>query len=195
KIFDILISLILLLVTIPVMILTALAIWIESGGPIFYKQKRVGYGGRIFQVMKFRSMCNDAEQDGIARWAQRNDKRITRVGRFIRNTRIDELPQFFNVLNGEMSLVGPRPERPEFVETLRRKIPFYSERLRVKPGITGWAQICYGYGSTENDAAEKLKFDLYYVKNRSLFLDLMVLIHSVEVVIFGKGVHGPTKRS
>ncbi|MBF0627524.1 MAG: TIGR03013 family PEP-CTERM/XrtA system glycosyltransferase [Magnetococcales bacterium] len=193
KLFDISISLLLLLITSPVMLLAALAILIDSkgSGPIFYTQERVGYGGRIFSVMKFRSMHPDAEKDGIPRWAARNDARITRVGRFLRSTRIDELPQFFNVLKGEMSLVGPRPERPAFVSQLKVRIPYYAERLRVKPGITGWAQIRYGYGASEEDAAEKLKYDLYYVKNHGLFLDLLVLIHTVEVVLFGQGASGP----
>ncbi|MBF0446577.1 MAG: TIGR03013 family PEP-CTERM/XrtA system glycosyltransferase [Magnetococcales bacterium] len=193
KIFDVTLSLILLGATFPLMLLTALAILIESRGqgPVFYVQERVGYNGRVFSVMKFRSMRTDAEKDGVPRWAQRNDNRITFVGNFIRKTRLDELPQFFNVLRGEMSLIGPRPERPQFVEILRNKIPYYSERLRVKPGITGWAQVRYGYGASEDDAAEKLKYDLYYVKNHGIFLDLLVLIHSVEVVLFGSGATGP----
>ncbi|MBF0212914.1 MAG: TIGR03013 family PEP-CTERM/XrtA system glycosyltransferase [Magnetococcales bacterium] len=196
KLFDILISLLLLLPTSPVMMLAALAILVESRGrgPIFYTQERVGFGGRIFSVVKFRSMRTDAEKDGIPRWATPDDARITRVGRFIRKSRIDELPQFFNVLKGEMSLVGPRPERPEFVSQLKTRIPFYAERLRVKPGITGWAQIRYGYGASEEDAAEKLKYDLYYVKNRGLFLDLLVLVHTVEVVLFGQGASGPNPK-
>ncbi|MBF0454654.1 MAG: TIGR03013 family PEP-CTERM/XrtA system glycosyltransferase [Magnetococcales bacterium] len=193
KIFDISLSLIFLFATLPLMLLTSLAIMIESRGrgPIFYVQERVGFNGRVFSVMKFRSMRTDAEQDGVARWAQQNDSRITFVGHFIRKTRLDELPQFFNVLRGEMSFIGPRPERPVFVEMLKKKIPYYSERLRVKPGITGWAQVRYGYGASEHDAAEKLKYDLYYVKNHGIFLDLLVLIHSVEVVLFGAGASGP----
>ncbi|MBF0142809.1 MAG: TIGR03013 family PEP-CTERM/XrtA system glycosyltransferase [Magnetococcales bacterium] len=194
KVFDVVISLLLLSLTWPLMLFTALAILVESGRPVFYAQRRVGYGGKIFTVLKFRSMYADAEKDGVARWVSRGDARVTRVGRFIRASRIDELPQFFNVLRGEMSLVGPRPERPEFVEPLRRKIPFYAERLRVKPGITGWAQISYGYGASDADAAEKLKYDLYYVKNQSFFLDLLVLVLSVEVVLFGRGVEGPRDR-
>lgn len=188
RMLDILGSLLLLLLTWPVMLLAAAGIWLESGGrgPIFYDQVRVGLNKRNFKVRKFRSMQTDAEKDG-ARWAVENDTRITRIGRFIRQTRIDELPQIFNVLKGEMSLVGPRPERPEFVEMLEKKIPYFAERFRARPGITGWAQICYGYGASEEDAAEKLKFDLYYVKNQSLFLDIMVLIKTVEVVLFGKG--------
>ncbi|HIJ85754.1 MAG TPA: TIGR03013 family PEP-CTERM/XrtA system glycosyltransferase [Magnetococcales bacterium] len=193
KMFDVAVSLLLLAIVWPIMALTALAIFIESKGrgPVIYTQERVGYGGRVFKVMKFRSMRTNAEEDGIARWASRNDARVTRVGRFIRKSRIDELPQFINVLKGEMSLVGPRPERPAFVNVLKRKIPYYSERLRVKPGITGWAQVRFGYSASEDDAAEKLKFDLYYVKNHSLFLDMLVLIHSVEVVLFGSGASAP----
>ncbi|MBF0191478.1 MAG: TIGR03013 family PEP-CTERM/XrtA system glycosyltransferase [Magnetococcales bacterium] len=196
KLFDISISLLLVLLSSPVMLLAALAILVESGGrgPVFYTQERVGFGGRIFSVMKFRSMRTDAEKDGIPRWAARDDDRVTRVGRFIRKSRIDELPQFFNVLKGEMSLVGPRPERPAFVFALKTRIPYYAERLRVKPGITGWAQIRYGYGASEEDAGEKLKYDLYYVKNRGLFLDLLVLIHTVEVVLFGHGAAGPRQQ-
>ncbi|MEG3640527.1 TIGR03013 family XrtA/PEP-CTERM system glycosyltransferase [Magnetococcus sp. PR-3] len=192
KSFDILISLLLLSTLWPIMLLTALMVFLEGRGrdSVFYKQARVGYGGKIFHVIKFRSMRSDAEKDGPV-WAQKNDDRVTRVGRFIRNTRIDELPQFLNVLRGEMSLVGPRPERPEFVEVLKQKIPYYSERHRVKPGITGWAQIKYGYGASVEDAAEKLKYDLYYIKNHTLFFDLLVLIHSVEVVLFGKGAEAP----
>ncbi|ABK43104.1 sugar transferase [Magnetococcus marinus MC-1] len=194
KSFDILISLLLLFTLWPIMLVTALLIVIEGRGkePVFYRQARVGYGGKIFHVIKFRSMRADAEKDGPV-WAQKNDNRVTRVGRVIRNTRIDELPQFINVLRGEMSLVGPRPERPEFVELLQQQIPYYSERHRVKPGITGWAQIKYGYGASVEDAVEKLKYDLYYIKNHTLFFDLLVLIHSVEVVLFGKGADAPRK--
>ncbi|MBF0186507.1 MAG: TIGR03013 family PEP-CTERM/XrtA system glycosyltransferase [Magnetococcales bacterium] len=193
KVFDIGSSLLILFLGWPIMLLTTVAIWIESRGkgPILFIQDRVGYGGRIIQVMKFRSMRTDAEKDGVARWAQKDDDRVTRVGRFIRKMRIDEMPQIFNVLKGEMSLVGPRPERPHFVDILSNKIPYYKERLRVKPGITGWAQICYGYGASEHDAAEKLKYDLYYVKNHGLFFDLLVLVHSMEVVLFGWGASSP----
>ncbi len=193
KIFDIFWSLVFLGATLPLMVLTSLAILIESKGrgPIFYVQERVGFNGRIFSVMKFRSMRTDAEHDGVARWAQQDDNRITFVGEFLRKTRLDELPQFINVLRGEMSFIGPRPERPVFVELLKKQIPYYTERLRVKPGITGWAQVRYGYGSSEADAAEKLKYDLYYVKNHGIFLDLLVLIYSVEVVLFGSGATGP----
>jgi sugar transferase (PEP-CTERM system associated) len=191
RVFDLLIGSLMLLLALPVMGLVALAIFAESGGrgAILFHQTRVGLNGKLFRVHKFRSMRMDAEADGVARWASRNDSRITRVGAFLRKTRLDELPQLFNVLRGEMSLVGPRPERPEFVEKLAREIPFYNERHRVKPGLTGWAQLCYQYGSTDDDARNKLEFDLYYVKNASLFLDLIVLIETVEVVLWGKGAH------
>ncbi|MBF0624381.1 MAG: TIGR03013 family PEP-CTERM/XrtA system glycosyltransferase [Magnetococcales bacterium] len=196
RVFDLLLSLVLLVTLWPVMLAAALAIWVEGRGrePVFYRQERVGFGGKVFHVFKFRSMRTDAEQDGTPRWAQQQDSRVTRVGRFIRYNRIDELPQFLNVFNGEMSLVGPRPERPEFVAILEQRIPYFRERLRVKPGITGWAQIRYGYGASEEDAVEKLKYDLYYVKNHNFFLDLLVLIHSVEVVLFGQRVSGPRVR-
>jgi sugar transferase (PEP-CTERM system associated) len=187
--FDIFASIVLLLGTWPLMLATALAIWLEDGfkAPIFFSQERVGLGGKAFKVHKFRSMSVDAEGDGKARWATVNDSRITRVGSFIRRTRIDELPQIFNVLSGEMAFIGPRPERPEFVKQLAEKIPYYNSRHAVKPGITGWAQLCYPYGASEEDARQKLQFDLYYVKNQSLFLDFMVTLSTVEVVVFGKG--------
>lgn len=187
--FDIVVSLSMLVTTLPLMALTALAILVESRfrGPILYRQQRVGEGGRRFDVYKFRSMRIDAERDGRARWAETNDPRVTRVGRFIRRYRIDELPQIFNVLRGDMSFVGPRPERPEFVQGLQEKIPYYSERHQVKPGLTGWAQICYPYGASDADALEKLQYDLYYVKNHSLFLDLTILLQTAEVVLWSKG--------
>ena len=187
--FDIAASLLLLLVAWPIMLLATLAIMLESGwgAPIFYRQTRVGRNWGLFKVIKFRSMRTDAEKDGKARWATQNDDRVTRVGRFMRKTRIDELPQLFNVLKGEMSFVGPRPERPEFVEKFAETIPYYSERHRVKPGITGWAQLCYPYGSGYQDAIEKLQYDLYYVKNYSLFLDFLIMLQTVEVVVWGKG--------
>jgi sugar transferase (PEP-CTERM system associated) len=188
RLFDILASLLLLLVTWPVMLVTAIAIVLESGvkAPIFYKQVRVGEKNKNFNVIKFRSMKVDAEKDG-AQWAQKKDSRVTRVGSFIRMFRIDELPQIFNVLNGQMSFVGPRPERPEFVEGFVKRIPYYRERHRVKPGITGWAQLCYPYGADEQDTIQKLQYDLYYVKNYSLFLDLNIMLHTIEVVLWGKG--------
>ena len=184
---DILCSGFLLLLASPVMLLTILAIKLDSPGPIIYRQERVGLGGRIFMCLKFRSMRTDAEKDGVARWAAKNDARITRIGAFIRKTRIDELPQLLSVLKGEMSLVGPRPERPSFVAQLKEQIPFYDVRHSVKPGVTGWAQVRYSYGASLEDARRKHQFDLYYVKNNSLFLDLLVLIETVSVVLFREG--------
>ena len=187
--FDIFVSLILLVLSAPIMLLTIIAIYIEDGlkASLIYKQDRVGIDGKIFPVFKFRSMIENAEVLGQAQWAGEDDPRITKVGRIIRKFRIDELPQIFNVLKGDMSFVGPRPERPQFVETLGNKIPYYHERHRVKPGITGWAQLCYPYGASEEDSLQKLQYDLYYVKNHNLLLDLIILIQTVEVVIFGKG--------
>jgi lipopolysaccharide/colanic/teichoic acid biosynthesis glycosyltransferase len=178
-----------LLLGIPFMLLVILAIKIEDGfsAPVLYRQERVGRHGRVFTVMKFRSMRLDAEQDGQARWAQEGDSRITRVGGVIRTTRLDELPQLWNVLRGTMSFVGPRPERPVFVAHLGEEIPFYGERHSVKPGITGWAQLCYPYGASDQDAMEKLQYDLFYVKNRGLLFDIMILLQTVEVILFGKG--------
>jgi sugar transferase (PEP-CTERM system associated) len=187
--FDIVASLLLLLLAVPIMLVTTIAIMIEDGFrvPVLYRQRRVGQHGRVFDVLKFRSMRVDAEPEGEAQWAVQDDPRVTRVGGVIRKTRIDELPQLCNVLRGEMSFVGPRPERPEFVEQLEERIPYYRERHSVKPGITGWAQLCYPYGSSERDALEKLQYDLYYVKNRSLLFDLAILVQTVEVVLWGKG--------
>ena len=187
--FDVVVSLLLLAITWPVMLLTALAIKLEDGlsAPVLYRQQRVGLEGRLFDVLKFRSMRTDAEVDGRPRWAETGDSRVTRVGTVIRKVRVDELPQVLNVLKGDMSFVGPRPERPEFVAELNEKIPYYRERHCVKPGITGWAQLCYPYGSSEHDAAEKLQYDLYYVKNHSLMFDLMILLQTAEVVLWGKG--------
>lgn len=191
RIFDLSASSFILALTWPLMLLTIIAVWIEGGfkfdTPMLYRQVRVGLDGRPFQVNKFRSMVVNAEKQGQAQWAKKNDSRITRVGRIIRKTRIDELPQIYNVFRGDMSFVGPRPERPEFVVMLAEKIPYYSERHRVKPGITGWAQLLYPYGSTENDAVEKLQYDLYYIKNHSIFLDFLILLQTAEVVIFGRG--------
>lgn len=187
--FDLITSFLLLMATWPIMLITVLAIWLEDGltAPIVFRQNRVGQHGKVFQVLKFRSMSVDAEGDGKARWATKDDSRITKVGKFIRKVRIDELPQIINVLAGEMAFTGPRPERPEFVKELAKKIPFYEVRHSVKPGITGWAQLCYPYGANEADAKQKLQFDLYYVKNHSLFLDFMILLTTVEVILFGKG--------
>jgi exopolysaccharide biosynthesis polyprenyl glycosylphosphotransferase len=169
------------------MLLAALAVKLESPGPILYRQERVGLNGKTFNVVKFRSMRTDAEKDGVPRWATAGDSRVTRVGRIIRKLRIDELPQLFSVLSGDMSLVGPRPERPYFVEQLVQDIPFYAVRHSVKPGVTGWAQVSYQYGASREDTIEKLQYDLYYVKNHSLFLDLVVLFETVGVVLTGKG--------
>jgi len=187
RVFDIFCSSVLLLVSSPIMLATALLIKLESRGPVCYRQERTGLNGQSFNVTKFRSMRTDAEKDGKPRWATANDSRVTRVGHFIRRLRIDELPQLINVLNGEMSLVGPRPERPFFVQQLTQEIPFYAVRHSVKPGVTGWAQVRYHYGSTVEDSQEKLQYDLYYVKNHSLFLDLVVLMETVGVVLTGKG--------
>jgi sugar transferase (PEP-CTERM system associated) len=187
--FDIASSSFLLLLASPVMLLAVLAIRLEGRGPIIYKQERVGLGGKIFMCMKFRSMRTDAEKDGVAVWATKNDSRVTRVGAFMRKTRIDELPQLLSVLRGEMSMVGPRPERPSFVKQLKEQIPFYDVRHSIKPGVTGWAQVRYSYGASVDDARRKHQFDLYYVKNNSLMLDLLVLIETVSVVLFREGAH------
>ncbi len=189
RVLDLLAALTLFFLTCPLMLATAVAIKLENGwrAPLFYRQERVGFGGRIFKLLKFRSMRVDAEAAGQAIWAQKNDSRVTRVGAAIRKLRIDELPQILNVLKGEMGLVGPRPERPQFVKELSEKIPYYVERLSVKPGITGWAQLCYPYGASEQDALEKLQYDLYYVKNRNLLFDIAILVQTAEVVLMGKG--------
>ena len=187
RLFDVVCALVLLVLASPVILLTGLLILIESGGPILYLQERVGLNGRLFNVVKFRSMRTDAEHDGQPRWAAARDDRATRVGRIIRNLRIDELPQLFSVLNGDMSLVGPRPERPYFVDRLTQEIPYFAVRQSVKPGVTGWAQVRYHYGSSVEDSAEKLQYDLYYVKNHTLFLDLVILFETVGVVLTAKG--------
>lgn len=185
--FDVIAAIALLTVALPVMATTALLIWLESGGPIIYRQERVGYRGKTFTVLKFRSMAKDAEKDGNVYWAVVNDTRVTNVGRFMRRTRIDELPQLINVLKGEMSFVGPRPERPPFVALLTEKIPFYAVRHSVKPGVTGWAQVRYTYGGNVEESMKKLEYDLYYVKNHTLFLDLLILLKTVRVVLLGEG--------
>ncbi len=186
--FNATIALFLLLLTWPVMLITALLIKLDDGwsAPIFYRQERVGMDGHPFYIIKFRSMRTDAEKDGV-KWASKNDDRTTRIGGFLRKYRVDELPQIYNVIRGDMGFVGPRPERPEFVQSLVKSIPYYNERHNVKPGLAGWAQLKYPYGATENDALEKLKYDLYYIKHRSFFLDVLILIRTVEIVIFGKG--------
>ncbi|URW75775.1 TIGR03013 family PEP-CTERM/XrtA system glycosyltransferase [Sphingomonas donggukensis] len=187
RLFDIAASLILLTLMLPVILLTALAVKYESKGPAFYRQRRVGLYGLGFDCIKLRSMRTDAEAAGKAVWAEKDDPRITRVGRFIRKTRIDELPQCWSVLKGEMSFVGPRPERPQFVDDLETKLPYYAERHMVKPGITGWAQINYPYGASIEDSRQKLEFDLYYAKNYSPFLDLLILLQTLRVVLWPDG--------
>lgn len=188
RIFDVSICLLLLMLAWPLMLLAVVAVFLETGRPVLYKQVRTGLDGRPFSIYKFRSMTQDAEKGGKAVWATANDARITRVGSFIRNTRIDELPQIFNVLKGDMSFIGPRPERPEFVEDLKDSLPYYDFRHRVKPGLMGWAQLNYPYGASVDDAGKKLVYDLYYVKNHSLLLDLLILVQTVEVILLGKGV-------
>jgi sugar transferase (PEP-CTERM system associated) len=187
RLFDIAASLALLILALPILLIAMIAVVIESGFPIFYFQERVGQGGEKFRIVKLRSMRQDAERDGKARWATANDSRVTRVGAFLRKTRIDELPQLWTVLSGDMSFVGPRPERPVFVEQLTEKIPFYDVRHSVKPGVTGWAQVRYPYGASIEDGLKKLEYDLYYVKNHSLFLDLMIMVETIQVVLLGKG--------
>ena len=191
RVFDVLVSLLLLPIFLPVMVLVAAAVWFESRGmePVIYKQVRVGENNNNFTIYKFRSMGANAEVDGVARWAEKNDMRVTRVGKFIRKVRLDELPQIFNILKGDMSFVGPRPERPEFVGQLEKNHSYYRERHRVKPGLTGWAQVCYKYGDKLEDAYEKLEYDLYYVKNYSIFLDLLIIVQTIRVVLAGQGAH------
>lgn len=189
RIFDIFCASTLIMIGLPIMILAAILIVLEDGFPLLYRQERVGLNGRLFNVIKFRSMRRDAEKDGRPIWAQAQDNRVTRVGQVIRKLRIDELPQLFSVLKGDMSLVGPRPERPFFVDQLTKEIPFYAVRHSVKPGVTGWAQVRYHYGATVEDSAEKLQYDLYYVKNHSLFLDIIVIFETIGVVLTGKGAH------
>jgi sugar transferase (PEP-CTERM system associated) len=185
--FDVVLASALLLLTLPVMVVTAALIWLESGLPIFYRQERVGAFGRRFKLLKFRSMRADAEADGTPRWATENDARCTRIGHIIRKLHIDELPQVINVLKGEMSFVGPRPERSFFVDDLAKNLKYYRYRHTVKPGITGWAQIRYQYGASMNDAKEKLQYDLYYIKNHSFFLDMVILAQTAHIVLLGKG--------
>jgi len=187
RLFDIVVAAGLLILTLPIITVTALVIAMESGLPIIYRQERVGLRGKTFNLLKFRSMRKDAERHGEARWATEGDPRVTAFGRFLRRTRMDELPQLINVLNGEMSFVGPRPERPVFVAMLTEQIPFYAVRQSVKPGITGWAQVRYSYGATVEQSVKKLEYDLYYVKNHSLFLDVLILLETVRVVLHGEG--------
>ena len=190
RLFDIVISLVILVIMFPVMLLVAFASMVESRfkAPIFYHQDRVGLNGKIFRLHKFRSMVIDAESDGKAQWAKNHDSRVTGLGRLIRKTRIDELPQLVNILKGEMSIIGPRPERLAFVRHLKQTIPFYDERHRYKPGLAGWAQLRYPYGASDEDTRKKLEYDLYYIKNASIFLDIVILIETIEVVIWGRGV-------
>jgi sugar transferase (PEP-CTERM system associated) len=187
RLFDIAVALTLVLLTLPIMLVTALLISLESHGPIIYRQERVGLRGKTFEVFKFRSMRNDAEKDGQATWATAGDTRVTRLGRFLRRSRIDELPQLLNVLRGEMSLVGPRPERPVFVQMLAEQVPFYAVRHSVKPGVTGWAQVRYSYGASVEQSIRKLEYDLYYVKNHTVFLDVLIVLETIRVVLFGEG--------
>ena len=184
---DIIVSASLLILFAPILLATALLIKLDSPGAVFYRQTRVGLNGVPYDILKFRSMVQDAEKDGKAQWAQSGDARVTRVGAIIRKARIDEIPQAINVLKGDMSFVGPRPERPVFVDQLAMEIPYYTERHRVKPGITGWAQINYPYGASVEDAREKLKYDLYYVKHQSLLFDLVIILQTVRIVLFAEG--------
>jgi sugar transferase (PEP-CTERM system associated) len=176
-----------LLITLPLTVIIAVAIKLESRGAVFYKQVRCGEGDRVFELWKFRTMVDDAEALSGPAWAQENDSRVTRVGKVLRRYRLDEIPQMWNVLKGDMSFVGPRPERPEFVQNLKNIIPYYSERHTVKPGITGWAQVCYRYGSSAQDALEKLKYDLFYIKNMSIVLDLVVIFRTIKIVLRQSG--------
>ncbi|MHB8544559.1 MAG: TIGR03013 family XrtA/PEP-CTERM system glycosyltransferase [Leptospirales bacterium] len=186
-VMDRVLSLVGLLLFLPIGLLIALLIKMESKGPVFYSQERVGLNGRPFRILKFRSMVADAEKGLSPQWASQNDPRITRMGSFLRKTRLDEVPQLINILKGEMSFVGPRPERPFFVAELEKVIPFYSLRHVTKPGLSGWAQIRYRYGATVDDAIKKLEYDLYYIKNLSIFLDLMIFMETIQVILFGKG--------
>ncbi len=184
---DLLLSIVLLVLLLPVIIATAILIKIDSTGPVIFSQERLGENKKTYLIYKFRSMFSDAEKQSGPTWARDNDHRITRVGKYIRQWRVDEIPQLWNVLKGDMSFVGPRPEREFFVEKLEDIIPYYTERFSIKPGITGWAQVSYGYGSSVEDAIEKLNYDLFYIKNMSIFMDLMIIMRTVKIVLFGKG--------
>jgi len=186
RVVDLLCALVVFVLSAPAMLLTAIVVRLESPGPILYRQERVGENGRVFTLLKFRSMRIDAEQ-GTPVWAKDGDERVTRVGRVIRVTRLDELPQLWNVLKGDMSFIGPRPERPFFVQQLAEAVPFYMARHSVRPGLTGWAQVKYRYGSSVEDAVEKLRYDLYYIKHLSLVFDMTILIDTVRVIVSGKG--------
>jgi len=183
---DIVASALGLVLSLPVCLITALAIKLESPGPVFYRQERVGEDGKIFTLLKFRSMCSDAEKNGPV-WATLKDQRVTRIGNVIRRLRLDEIPQMINVLKGEMSFVGPRPERPVFIQQLQKEIPYYSQRHVAKPGITGWAQIRYPYGASKEDALEKLKYDLYYIKHMSVLFDLTIILETIKIVLLRRG--------
>ncbi|MEP7337521.1 MAG: TIGR03013 family XrtA/PEP-CTERM system glycosyltransferase [Acidobacteriota bacterium] len=187
RLFNSVAAMIGLVLSLPIAVIAAIAIKLDSPGPVFYTQERVGKNGRVFKIIKFRSMCQDAEADGAAQWAAKRDPRTTRVGAFIRRTRIDEIPQFLNILRGEMSFVGPRAERPQFIEQLTEQIPFYSQRHLVEPGLTGWAQVNYGYGASVEDAMQKLQYDLYYIKNVSLLFDIWIMFKTIKIVLFGYG--------
>lgn len=187
RMLDVLCGLVIVFIFLVLLPFIALAIKLNSPGPVFYLQERMGIHGKVFRVIKFRSMVTNAERDGHAQWATKNDSRVTQVGKIMRKTRLDELPQVINVLRGEMSMVGPRPERPQFIDKLQRQIPFYRTRLTAKPGLTGWAQVSYGYGSTVEDALIKLQYDLYYIKHQSLWFDLKILLSTLVVVLRMKG--------
>ena len=184
---DLILSVFMLIVCSPLIVITAVLIKIDSKGPVFFSQERVGEKGKIYRIHKFRSMIADAEKQSGPVWAQSDDDRITRVGKIIRRLRIDEIPQLYNVLKGEMSFVGPRPEREYFVKQLEDLIPYYTIRYTVKPGITGWAQVCYGYGASVEDAVEKLNYDLFYIKNMTSLMDMMIVLRTIKIVLFSKG--------
>ena len=176
-----------MILTAPLWPLVMMVVKLDSAGPVFYTQRRVGKGGRVFYVIKFRTMRQDAEAANGPQWAGLHDPRITRVGRFLRSSRLDEIPQLWCVLKGDMAFVGPRPERPEFVESLSKEIPYYGVRHMVRPGLTGWAQIRYKYGSTVQDAREKLQYDLFYIKNASIGLDLLIMFQTIKIVLLRRG--------
>jgi len=187
RVADLILSLVMLLLLLPVFFITAVLVKLDSKGTVFFSQERVGENNKNYLVHKFRSMTADAEKISGPVWAKDDDTRITRVGRYIRKLRIDEIPQLLNVIKGQMSFVGPRPEREHFVKKLEEIIPYYSQRFCVKPGITGWAQVRYGYGASVDDAVEKLNYDLFYIKNMSIFMDLIIVLRTIKIVLFGKG--------